>query len=220
MSALTKEWRLKTGENSIKYTVVVPNFMEKIKTFKVSEIIWSKDFKVGRSVFCLDIEPSGTELNSRYVAVYLHNKSGWEVIVNAEFKVNNFKKELKKNRKFGVGDDWGFAEMIPHNRCSNRDLLSDGSLHLEVFIELVNEEVLSYQSVDDEASLVNRFQSIESKFSTMEERMAALEAGSRTRNDKLAERLEVMDRKISSLSPGGASSIRDLECPVWSVSRL
>ena len=108
-----------------------------------------------------------------------------------------------------------------NQRCINRDLLSDGNLRLEVFIELVNEEVIPNHDVDDETaskmkSLVNKFESMESKFSTMEERMAALEAGNRNLNDQLAERLEVIDGKISSLSRGGSCSSysRDLECPI------
>ena len=88
-----------------------------------------------------------------------------------------------------------FPEIIPHHRCNNGDLLSDGSLHLEAYIELVNEEVLPHHDVEDEViskmkSLVDRFQSMESKFSTMEERMAALEAGNRNLNDQLAEYLK------------------------------
>ena len=79
-SAMTKELRLKTGENSVKYTMVVPNFKEKMNTFKVGEKIQSKDFKVGRSLFFLDIIPSGDEVNSSDVAAYLHNKSDWDIL--------------------------------------------------------------------------------------------------------------------------------------------
>ena len=62
MSLLTSEWMLKTGENIIKYTVEISDFHRKIKIFKAGRKIWSKDFKVGRTVFVIDIYPSGGKL--------------------------------------------------------------------------------------------------------------------------------------------------------------
>ena len=39
MSALTTEWQLKTGENSIKYTVVVEDFRQKINSFEAVQVV-------------------------------------------------------------------------------------------------------------------------------------------------------------------------------------
>ena len=99
MSAMTTEWQ-KTGPgaNSVKYTVVMENFRHKMKTFKPGRSIWSKDFKVGRSIFCLGIFPSGEKKNSSGVGVYLHNKSDWDVFADVRFQVGGCMKSLQKQR--------------------------------------------------------------------------------------------------------------------------
>ena len=196
MSTLTTEWQLKTGENSIKYTVVVENFRQKIATFKAGRSIWSKDFKVGRSVFCLSIYPSGEKRNSTYVSVYLYNKSDWDVFADLKFEVGDCKYELS-NKRFGTAngdehhDNWGFAKLVPHHRCNNGDLLVDGGcFQLEVFIDVDDEQVLPDHNVEDEAiskmksldqKLDQKFEAmkkmIENKFTAMDQRLATIEAG-------------------------------------------
>ena len=64
--------------------------------------------------------------------------------------------------------------MVPHNRCTNGDLLSDGNFQLEVYIELDCEEVLPHHDVEDEviskmkSHVDEKFETMESKFATME----------------------------------------------------
>ena len=186
MSTLTTEWQLKTGVNSIKYTVVVENFRQKIATFKAGRSIWSKDFKVGRSVFYLSINPSGDKRDSTDVGVYLHNRSNWDVFADVKFEVGDCKRELSSQR-FSANSAWGFSEMAPHDRCNNEDLLSDGRFQLEVFIDVVDEEVLPNHDIEDEAvskmkSHVNeRFEAMkkmmENKFTKIDQRLAKIEAG-------------------------------------------
>ena len=206
MSALTTEWQ-KTGPeaNSIKYTVSVKNFRHQMNTFPAGRPIWSKDFKVGRSIFCLAIYPSGQEKNSSHVSVYLHNKSDWDVFADVCFEVGDITRELEKQRfaKKDCDDDdeidsaWGVPAMVRKKRCHNGDLLIDGCFQLEVFIEVDDEEVLPSHNVEDEAvskmkSLVNKFEAmgkmiekkftamdrmIENKFTAMDQRLATIEAG-------------------------------------------
>ena len=160
-----------------------------MNTFKAGRSIWSKDFKVGRSIFCLSINPSGQEKTSSDVGVYLHNKSDWDVFADVRFEVGDCKRWLEKHR-FGMEnsdtDDWGFSDMVPKDRCHNGDLLDDGLFQLEVFIEVDDEQVLPDHNVEDEAvskmkSLVNKFEAmekmIENKFTSVDQRLATIEAG-------------------------------------------
>ena len=193
---MTTEWKLKTGENSVKYTVNVAKFRKKINSFKAGRSIWSKDFKVGRTVFCLDIKPSGKESNSPHVAVYLHNKSDWDVYVDVRFVVGDCKREAVKQR-FGREDSptqaFGFPDMVPHDRCNNGDLLNNGILSLEVNIENVYEEVLPHHDIEDEMK-----SHVDEKFDELvmylehKQRMASIEI----ENSQLMRRLDVTDTKI------------------------
>ena len=218
MSGITKEWNLKTGENSVKYTVVVPNFRKKINTFKAGRSIWSKDFKVGRSVFYLAIVPNGTEKNSSDVEVYLYNKSDWDVIADVKFEVDDRKREYIEKRFEGGsgGSGKGFADMAPHHRCTNRDLLIDGQFQLVTYIELKDEEVLPNHDVEDEgiskimSHVDKKFESVDRKFESVDKKLESMES-------KFSE-MEAKLKVISSLLLGGASSSssRELECPVCS----
>ena len=202
---MTTEWKLKTGENSVRYTVSVPNFRKKINSFKNGRLIWSKHFKVGRTFFALSIEPS----NPSHVGVYLHNMSDWDVFADMKFEVNGFIADLGKERfgrKGSNTDHWGREDIVPHHRCSNQDLLSNGSFELEAYIELDDEEVLPQQ--DGEEEVISKTKShVDKKFEEMEKKI-------RTHFDK---KFEEMEKKIEDLKTSGrrsSSSDLDLECPV------
>ena len=99
-AALTREWEMRTGENSIKYTVAVDDFGEKIVSFPVGKTICFKDIQIGGSVFYLAIMPAGQMINSTDVAVFLVNNSGRDVIADVEFQVGDCNRELQKQRRF------------------------------------------------------------------------------------------------------------------------
>ena len=186
MSALTTEWQLKTGENSIKYTVVVEDFRQKINSFEAGRCILSKKFKVSRSVFQLGIIPSGETRNSRDVAVFLNNVSDWDVLAEVTFEAGDYKEvtgEKRFRRGAGLGwGGWGFAEFVSHERCYEGDLLKDGAFKLDVFVKIGAEQVLPHHEVEDE--VISKMKSIDQKIGVMEEkfnkidqRLATLEAG-------------------------------------------
>ena len=174
MSALTTEWQLKTGENSIKYTVVVEDFRQKINSFEAGRSIFSKKFKVSRSVFQLGIIPSGKTRKSRDVAVSLFNVSDWDVLAEVTFEAGDCKEVIGEER-FRRGAGWGFAEFVPHERCYDIDLLKDGAFKLDVFVELCAEQVLPHHEVEDE--VISKMKSMEEKLSKIDQRLATLEAG-------------------------------------------
>ena len=84
MSGLTDEWQLKTGKNCIKYIIDIDKFDKKIKTFRPGREIHSKNFKIGRSTFGIDIYPAGkTSDNIGSVSIFLMNRSDWRVKAKA-----------------------------------------------------------------------------------------------------------------------------------------
>ena len=181
MSALTTEWQLKTGENSIKYTVVVEDFRQKINSFEAGRSIFSKKFKVSRSVFQLGIIPSGETRNSRDVAVFLNNVSDWDVLAEVTFEAGDCKEVIGEER-FRRGAGWGFAEFVPHERCYDGDLLKDGAFKLDVFVKIGAEQVLPHHEVEDEViskmkSIDQKIGGMEEKFNKIDQRLATLEAG-------------------------------------------
>ena len=181
MSALTTEWQLKTGENSIKYTVVVEDFRQKINSFEAGRSIFSKKFKVSRSVFQLGIIPSGRTRNSRDVGVSLYNVSDWDVLAEVTFEAGDCKEVIGEER-FRRGAGWGFAEFVPHERCYDGDLLKDGAFKLDVFVKIGAEQVLPHHEVEDEViskmkSIDQKIGGMEEKFNKIDQRLATLEAG-------------------------------------------
>ena len=181
MSALTTEWQLKTGENSIKYTVVVEDFRQKINSFEAGRSIFSKKFKVSRSVFELGIIPSGETRNSRDVAVFLNNVSDWDVLAEVTFEAGDCK-EVIGEKMFRRGAGWGFAEFVPHERCYDGNLLKDGAFKLDVFVKIGAEQVLPHHEVEDEViskmkSIDQKIGGMEEKFNKIDQRLATLEAG-------------------------------------------
>ena len=183
MSALTTEWQLKTGENSIKYTVVVEDFRQKINSFEAGRSIFSKKFKVSRSVFQLGIIPSGETRNSRDVAVFLNNVSDWDVLAEVTFEAGDYK-EVTGEKRFrrGAGLGWGFADFVPHERCYDGNLLKDGAFKLDVFVKIGAEQVLPHHEVEDEViskmkSIDQKIGGMEEKFNKIDQRLATLEAG-------------------------------------------
>ena len=90
MSGLTDEWQLKTSENSIKYTIDIDKFDKKIKSFRNGREIHSKNFKLGRSTFCIQIYPTGQSVKSKgFVSLYIKNRSLWRVKVKATISIEN-----------------------------------------------------------------------------------------------------------------------------------
>ena len=178
-STLTREWEMRTGENSIKYTVAVDDFGEKIVSFPAGETICSKDIQVGGSVFRLIIIPAGNKINSTHVSVYLANRSDREVIADVKFQVGDLKRELSKQKIFAEYDSWGKAKMVPHNRCNDGDLLRDGVFEIDVFIDLdvedlENSKMKSHVDKKFEAS-ERKIEAVGKKVEAVEKKLQALE---------------------------------------------
>ena len=72
-----KEWMLKTSENSIKYIVDLWDMDKKVESFQPGMKLQSKAFKVGRSIFFIEIFPGGRTTWTKDVSVFLRSKSGW-----------------------------------------------------------------------------------------------------------------------------------------------
>ena len=64
MSALTTEYMLKQGDNSIKYEILIKDFHKKIKTFKIGRQIHSRIFKIGECQFQITTAPVARTLKN------------------------------------------------------------------------------------------------------------------------------------------------------------
>ena len=72
MSGLTVEDQVKS-ENGIKYTIHIRDFDQRTKSFRSGRYIYSKDFWIGDSAFCVHIFPNGeTTEDEGHVGVYLN----------------------------------------------------------------------------------------------------------------------------------------------------
>ena len=196
-AALTREWELRTGENSIKYTVAVDDFGEKIASFQAGEGIRSKDFQVGGSVFRLHIYPSG---NSTAVAVYLANLSDREVIADVKFQVGDLKRELQKQRRFGTRTDGynsrGFSNMVPHLRCTDGDLLRDGVFEIDVFIDLDVEDLGNSKM---KSHVDKKFEAAEKKFEAVGKKVEAVEKKLQAMEKKMDNKMTAMEKKVEAV---------------------
>ena len=146
MSGLTVEYQLKT-ENKIKYTIHIANFARHIKTFRVGREIRSRVFMIGESSFQIQIYPSGNSKDAKDdVSLFLKNMSDWRVNAEVSYTmVGNNEKYLVENHCYqssgSDGDGFGYPCFVKKSRCSNGDLLSDGTFSLVANIEVFNEEV-------------------------------------------------------------------------------
>ena len=167
MSGLTTEFTVKTGENRRKYWVYIDKFDKKVKFFSEGRKIYSKIFKISRSSFQINIQPNSSN-SKNFVALWIQNKSNWQVKAVASVGVRDRDFTQKLEPKFFLPCDrssntdeksstWGTGEFIPHARCNKNDLLmEDGRIAFEVEIELLEEEVP--QSVDLEEDLETQMQ--------------------------------------------------------------
>jgi len=218
MSALTTEWVLKTGENSIEYVVEVSDFEKKMKTFRAGRAIWSKEFKVGRTVFDILIYPHGqNQENSDTVGVFVHNNSDWDVIAEVTFKVQNWKID-RMERFIGNGVGWGgYIEQ----RCVKYLLEDDGNFQLEVCIKLDCEEVLPQHDHEDDATypLVQKMDEMEKRIDLRQKEMEErIDLRQKEMEERIDEKLDRINQHNSGFdgneNPAAKRVKRDLNCPI------
>jgi len=163
---MTDETILKTGDNSVKFTMDIFNMDKKMKNFQHGRKINSKSFVIGRSTFCIEVFPGHQSIKkNKFVGIYIRNKSTWRVKVNGIIsvpqtditrKTDAYYFEPAKKEK----SHWGFSDLIPHHRCRKDELLSKvGTLTVQVDLELLGEEVLP--STVQMQENVDRFEKLE-----------------------------------------------------------
>ena len=211
MSGLTDEWLLKMSENSIKYVIDIDNFDKKIKTFRPGREIHSKNFKIGRSTFCIDIYPAGkTSDNKGSVSIFLMNRSDWRVKAKATISIRGRGlSESISEEYFQPSKGWGFGSIAPHSRCNTDDLLSydSGMITFKVGVELLEEEVLPGRDLSKENTM-ERIEKLETTIQNMEKK-----------NERQTNELKKMIHDLTltlsnNLRPSQQKSSLDVECPV------
>jgi len=211
MSGLTDEWLLKISENCIKYVIDIDNFNKKIKTFRPGREIHSKHFKIGRSIFCIDIYPAGkTSDNKGSVSIFLVNRSFWRVKAKAKISIpgRGFTESISEEY-FQPSKGWGFGSFVTHSRCTTDDLLSNdsGMITFQVDVELLEEEVLPGRDLSKENTM-ERIEKLETTIQNME-----------TKNERQTNELKKMIQDLTltlsnNLRSSQQRSSLDVECPV------
>ena len=117
--------------------------------------IFSRPFKLGESVFSIDIFPNGSTPDLEgHVSVFLNNQSGWRVRTSGSFKVGGHEMVLE-DRYHQPGQGWGSPGFFSHEKIEEEDLLLDEDrFALEVDINLLEEEVLASRPRDCEGDAV------------------------------------------------------------------
>jgi len=153
MSGLTNEWHLKR-ENGIKYWVDIEDFRKKMN-WRPGRRIFSRPFKLGESVFSIDIFPNGNTPDLEgHVSVFLNNQSSWRVRTSGSFKVGGHEMVLE-DHYHQPGEGWGSPGFFSHEKIEEEDLLLDEDrFTLEVDINLLEEEVLASRPRDCEGDAV------------------------------------------------------------------
>jgi len=222
MSALTDEWQLKINENSIKYIIDINNFDKKIKTFRTGREIYSKDFKIGRSTTRVQIYPRGDSAkNKNYVSAFLQNRSTWRIKAKAKFSIHNSNVELSTEENYFQGDGsaddtWGFPQLIPHARCKRTDLLtSNGTLTLQVDVELLEEEVIAARDLTHE-NAIEKLEHLEQTVFHMKETIQKTNTNNQSQINELKNMIRSLSLRLpdTSYQPKPSMQLEQLECPV------
>ena len=141
MSSLTHERQLKR-ENGMKYWIDIRDFDKKMN-WRCGKEIYSRQFKIGESVFRINIYPNGNSSeNKGHVSVYLQNESSWKVKCSVTFTV---KRHAKTTAGY-IGKDrgLGLSKFVSHEEMDEVEeplLNEDGGFTLEVDVDLLEEEV-------------------------------------------------------------------------------
>jgi len=152
------EWMVKTSKNSIKYIMDFWSMDVKVKSFPPEVKLQSKPFKIGRSIFCIEIYPDGSTTWTKDVGVFLRNKSGWRVKaeVVASLPLKNISQTIDEYCFDPEPSEYsvlGFRGLIPQNRCGISDLLSViGTLRVQVEVKIL-EEVLERKDLSQSTAV-------------------------------------------------------------------
>ena len=241
MSSLTDEWQLKISEINIKYKIDIEGFVEKITTFNIGREIYSKNFKIGRSTFCILIYPGGNSYENRdYVSIFLQNKSDWRVKAKATFSIPRSGLSYTMPEDMFImfmpcsdtsKSNWGYGRFAHHSRCTTDDLLcSDGGygsakITIQVEVELLEEEVLPERDLSQEHT-IDRIEKLETTVHNLRSTIQNME----TKNERQTNELKNMNEKqtnelkkiiqdltltlCNNLRPSQQRSSLDVECPV------
>ena len=152
MSGLTNEWQLRR-ENGIKYWVDIEDFRKKMN-WRPGRRVFSRPFKVGESVFTIDIFPNGNTPDLEgHVSVFLNNQSSWRVRTSDSYKVGGHEMVLE-DHYHQPGQGWGSPGFLSHDKIEEEDLLDEDRFTLEVNVDLLEEEVLASRPRDCEGDAV------------------------------------------------------------------
>jgi len=212
------EWILKTSEISIKYIMDFWSMDVKVKSFQPELKLQSKSFKIGRSIFCIEIYPGGSATWTKDVGVFLRNKSRWrvkaEVVASLPLKnISQTIDEYSYDPEPSVYSVLGFRGLISQNRCGIRDLLSViGTLRVQVEVKILEEVVLERNDLS-QSTTFKRVKKLEQTIQNLGVVIQNMEAENSRQISELKRNMEAESaRQKNELR--NMRNILEVECPV------
>ena len=209
MSSLTTEYMIKIGENSIRYDVLIGDFLKKIKT-SARRSIHSRVFKIGQSKFQIKIYPNGDTVASKgTVGVFVENKSDWRVKVEVNFFAAQ--KYLGNGKVEGsyveVGENVGFSSFINHVNDCAYGTPGEGTFELQTTITLLEEQVTAERDMSGmnegiKEALDYQGQKLSSKVDNMKEEMVEMRADIRGIKDKVTDLQKQQRKEMTAVQRG------------------
>ena len=229
MSSLTTEYMIKIGENSIRYDVLIGDFLKKIdqsannalsvgkqrsfcRKIKTSarRSIHSRVFKIGQSKFQIKIYPNGDTVASKgTVGVFVENKSDWRVKVEVNFF--SAQRYLGNGKVEGsyvdVGENVGFSSFINHVNDCAYGTPGEGTFELQTTITLLEEQVTAERDMSGmnegiKEALDYQGQKLSSKVDNMKEEMVEMRADIRGIKDKVTDLQKQQRKEMTAVQRG------------------
>ena len=239
MSALTTEYMLKQGDNSIKYEILIKDFHKKIKTFKIGRQIHSRIFKIGECRFQINIYPGGNcKEDKGKVGVFLHNQSSWGVKLNFTVERKNADDSecslheipCYLEHSFDAYESYGWGAFLDHGECTYHNL-DEGKLKLHATITILNEEVTAQRDMTGTRAidaLSNEVDLVETKVDEVNEEVHELRADTKDIKEELRSMKRHHDNELAAIqrdmremklameanSRSAAMPRRQFECPM------
>ena len=219
MSSLTDEWHLKR-ENGIKYWVDIRDFNNKMN-WRCGKEIYSRKFKISRSVFSVFINPNGNSSKEKGpVSVYLRNDSSWSVrLSDVSFKVRDHV-QTSCGRYYHIGEKCGLPLFVSHKEIEYKSLIDEyGRFRLEVNVELLEEEVLRTRPVDNEGDdlqgLKNEIkEELESQKNEIKSMKGEISRELNQMREELSQMMKMMKMLVANCN---ARELPRVECPSLTV---
>ena len=220
MSGPTVEYQVKS-QNGIKYTIHIRDFDQRTKSFRSGRYIYSKEFWIGESSFCVHIYPNGDSAeNKGHIGVFLQNNSEWRVKVECTFMVvsdgcscmtpSSFSSDKIIEPESRLGFSSFLSPFYRSDWFKGEFLDKDGVFSLEVNVKLLKSTPAYVKDIKEKQQehaekLEEQTQKLEIQTKKLEEQGKQIKTLYRLKEDFTAQKAEV--QKLTAAMQAMASSM-------------